>query len=261
MANNSRLLLANKVFDNGTLANATDAGAPARDETSPYLMENAMRAGRKTLWQTSSTVASPMMFDVDLGAARAVDCAVVCGFRADSAIGASCDVQYSTTYYPAATAWTTADSITLTGAPRDAGKVFAGGSVTKRYWRFSFTFAGATSFSLSSLWLGVLTDLGGLHSPDAVTTPFRNRLEQGQQDGSFVLNDLGDKGHDFTLPFNVANATLRTTLAGLSDKSGSFVYIDPDDYFYEVIVRQGRVNQRRTHATIFGSDVELARLP
>lgn len=257
MANNSRFILLNKVFQYGTLLNATAVGAPARDETSPYLMENAMRAGRKTVWQQASGGA--MQFDVDLGSAKAVDCAAVCGFRADSATVVSCDIQYSTTYYPAAVVWTTADSVALTNNPRDAGKVFAGGSVTKRYWRFNF---GATgTFSLSSLWLGVLTDLGGLHSPDAVTTPFRNRLEQGQQDGSFILNDLGDKGHDFTLPFNVTNATLRTTLAGLSDYSGSLVYIDPDDYFYEVIVRQGRVSQRRSHSTIFGTDIEMARLP
>lgn len=260
MANNSRFILINKVFDNGSLLNGTGGGSiPARDETSPYLMENAMRAGRKTKWQTSSGVSSPMTFDIDLGAARAVDCAAVCGFRADSSVAVTCDVQYSTTYYPTATTWTTADSVPLTNNPRDAGKAFSGGSLTKRYWRFNFSCTGP--FSLSSLWLGVLTDLGGLHSPDAVTTPFRNRLEQGQQDGSFILNDLGDKGHDFTLPFNVTNATLRTTLAGLSDHSGSLVYIDPDEYFYEVILRQGRVSQRRSHSTIFGTDIEMARLP
>lgn len=257
MANNSRFILTNKAAT-GALVNATGAGSPARDETSPYLMENAMRAGRKTLWQSSAAVASPMNFDVDLGSAKAVDCAAVLGLRCTAGM-ASCDVQYSTTYYPAAVVWTTADSISISGTPRDAGKVFAGGSVTKRYWRFSLT--GFGQFSLSGLWLGALTDLGGLHSPDAVTTPFRNRLEQQQQDGSFVINDLGDKGHDFTLPFNVANATLRTTMQTLADQSGSFVYIDPDDSFFEVIARQGRINTRRSHATIFGLDVELARLP
>ena len=257
MASNSRLLLTNRVFANGTLGNATGAGSPARDETSPYTMENAMRAGRKTLWQQASGAA--MQFDVDLGAARAVDTAAICGFRASSSVVVSCDVQYSTTYYPAAVIWTTADSIALTNNPRDAGKVFSGGSVTKRYWRFNFSCTG--TFSLASLWLGSLVDLGGLHSPDAITTPFRNRLEQQQQDGSFILNDLGDKGQDFTLPFNVANSTLKTTLQGLSDYSGSFVYIDPDDGFYEVIARGGRVNTRRTHSTIFGLDAEFARLP
>lgn len=258
MANNSRLILQNKVTAYGTLANATAVGAPARDETSPYLMENAMRAGRKTLWQTSAGVGSPMNFDVDLGSAKAVDCAAVLGLRSTAGM-ASCDIQYSTTYYPAAVAWTTADSITLTGTPRDAGKVFAGGSVTKRYWRF--VLQGFGQFSLSGLWLGALTDLGGLHSPDAVTTPFRNRLEQQQQDGSFVINDLGDKGQDFTLPFNVADSTLRTTMQTLSDQTGSFVYIDPNDSFFEVIARSGRVDTRRTHSTIYGLNVELARLP
>jgi hypothetical protein len=258
MASNSRFLLVNKVFANGSLLNGTGGGAPAVDETSPYTMTNAMRAGRKTLWQTSAAVASPVAFDIDLGAARAVDCAVVCGIRSEAGL-ASCDVQWATTYYPGA--WTTADSISVVGDPRDAGAVFDGGSVTKRYWRFSFTFTGTGPFSVASLWLGSLVDLGGMHSPDAITTPFRNRLEQQQQDGSFIINDLGDKGHDFTLPFNVANSTLKTTLQGLSDYSGSFVYIDPDEGFFEVIARGGRVNTRRSHSTIFGLDAEFARLP
>ena len=257
MANNSRLILTNKAAT-GTLANATAAGAPARDETSPYLMENAMRAGRKTLWQTSAGVGSPMIFDIDLGSAQAIDCAAILGFRSLAAFTPAY-VQYSTTYYPAAVVWTTAAIIPMTGTERDIGLVFTGGSVSKRYWRFNIF--GAGQFSLSGLWLGALADLGGLHSPDAVTTPFRNRIEQQQQDGSFILNDLGDKGHDFTLPFNVADATLKATLQSLVDQSGSFVYIDPDDGFYEVIARQGRVNTRRSHATIFGLDVELARLP
>jgi hypothetical protein len=260
MATNSRLILANKVFSNGAVVNATAVGAHPRDEASPYLMENAMRAGRKTLWQTSAAVGSPVAFDIDLGIARSVDCAAVCGLRTDSAQSMfSCDIQWATSYYPGA--WTTADSISLSGDPRDAGAVFDGGSVSKRYWRFSFLSLGTGAFSVSSIWLGSLVDLGGMHSPDAITTPFRNRLEQQQQDGSFILNDLGDKGHDFTLPFNVANASLRTTLASLSDYSGSFVYIDPDDVFYEVIARGGRVNTRRSHSTIFGLEADFARLP
>lgn len=256
---NSRFIIANKVFDFGSLLNGTGGGSiPARDETSPYLMENALIAGRRTLWQSSSGVASPFTVDVDLGGSKSVNVAAVCGLRSDAGM-ASCDVQYSSAYYPSAVTWTTADSITLINTPRDAGKVFSGGSTSARYWRFSFTGFGA--FSLASLWLGVYTDLGGMHSPDAETTPFLNRLESQQSDGSFVVNVLGDKGHDFTLPFNTADSTLKTTLQSLSDVEGSVVYIDPDDAFYEVIVRGARVNTKRSFSSIYGVGVELARLP
>ena len=256
---NSRLILANKVFDNGTILNGTGGGTPALEETAPYVMTNAMTAGRRTKWQTSAAPASPLTFDVDLGAARAVGCAAVCGLRSDSGvIMGSCDVQWGAS---ATGAWTTLDSVAITGSPRDAGVVFTGGSVTKRYWRFNFTFAGTGGFSLSSLWLGALTDLGGMHSPDAETSPFQNRAESQVSDGSYLINTLGDKGHDFTLPFNVASASLRTTMQAISDLSGSFVYIDPDGNFYEVIARGGRVTTRRSHATIYALGVELARLP
>lgn len=255
---NSRLIITNKVVVYGTVKNGAGGGAPVVDETSPYVIGNAIIPGRRTLWQTSSGVASPFTLDIDLGAARAVDCAAVCGLRSTAGMG-SCDVQYATTYYPAAVVWTTADSITLTGTPRDAGKVFAGGSVSARYWRFSFT--GFGQFSLSSVWLGAYTDLGGLHSPGAETTPFLNRLESQQSDGTFLLNVLGDKGHDFTLPFNTVTSTLKTTMQSLSDVEGSIVYIDPDDHFYEVIVRGAKVGTQRTHSGIYSVGVELARLP
>jgi len=256
---NSRFIIVNKVFTLASLLNGTGGGSiPARDETSPYLMENAMTAGRRTKWQTSSGVASPFTFDVDMGSATSINCAAVCGIRCDAGMG-SCDIQYSTTYYPTATTWTTADSISLISTPRDGGVVFAGGAVSKRYWRFNITSFG--QFSLSSLWLGSYTDLGGMHSPDAETTPFGNRAESQHTDGSFLVNVLGEKGHDFTLPFNATDSTLKTTLQSLSDVEGSVVYIDPDDNFYEVIVRGARVPTKRSHSSIYGVNVELARLP
>lgn len=255
---NSRFIIINRAFS-ATLLNGTGGGSiPARDETSPYLMENALIAGRRTIWQSSSGVASPFTFDIDLGASRSINVAAICGLRSDAAISA-CAVQYSSTYYPTATTWTTADTITLTGNPRDAGKVFSGGSASARYWRFSITGTGA--FSLASFWIGSYTDLGVLHSPDAETTPFLNRLESQQSDGSFIINVLGDKGHDFTLPFNTVDSTLKTTLQSLSDVEGSVVYIDPDDAFYEVIVRGARVNTKRSFSSIYGVGIELARLP
>ncbi len=256
---NSRFIITNKAFTLADLLNGTGGGSiPARDETSPYLMENALTPGRRTLWQSSSGVASPFTLDLDMGASTAVNCAAICGLRSDAGM-ASCDVQYATTYYPTATTWTTADSVTLTGTPRDAGKVFSGGSVSARYWRLSFSGFGA--FSLSSVWLGVYTDLGVLHSPDAETTPFMVRMESQHSDGSYLVNVLGDKGHDFTLPITAHNSTLKTTMQSLSDVTGSVVYIDPDDNFYEVIIRGARVQTRRTHSSIFGTNVEMARLP
>lgn len=256
---NSRFILANKVFQSATLLNGTGGGSiPARSETSPYLMENALVAGRRTVWQTAASPGSPFTLDLDLASAKSVNCAVLCGMRSESGMS-SCDVQYASTYYPTATTWTTVDSISLTGTPRDAGVVFAGGSVSARYWRLSITNFG--QFSLSSVWLGVYTDLGAAHSPDAETTPFTVRMESQHSDGSYLVNVLGDKGHDFTLPFNTIDSTLKGTIQTLSDLSGSLIYIDPDDSFFEVIVRGARVQTRRTHSSIFGTNVEMARLP
>ena len=76
MANNTLIGLTNQVAT-GTLKNGTGGGAPAREEASPYLMENAKNSDRSTVWMTSASPAVPTYFDIDLGSNKtitATDC-------------------------------------------------------------------------------------------------------------------------------------------------------------------------------------------
>ena len=251
---NTRLVLTNRAIG-ATLKNGTGGGAPALDEVSPYTMAKALTADRWMPWQATPG-ASPIQFDIDLGSALAVTCAGVHGFRSSAfAMGASTvNVMYATAY-PGGP-WTSAETFSMISGPRDSGKTFA--SQSKRYWRFEIDHGGS-SFTIGKFLLGVITDLGAIHSPGGEQTPFRNRLESAMPSGVIVANDLGDPGMDFTLPFGLVTAAKRTTLQGMHLATGSFSLFDADDGLYEVILRNGRVPTRRVY--LFDVDAELTRLP
>ena len=255
---NTRFVLTNYV-DSGTILNGTGGSAPAVDETSPFTMDRTQNGDRYSLWKTGSG-ASPFLYDIDLGAARAIDVAALLGF---STVPAGdliiLTVSYATSYYPGA--WTTFSG-TTGAATRDMGLVISA-PVTARYWRFSIATGSASAITVGRILLGKTTsyDLGGVHSPGGISTPFQNRIEQQMEDGTFNLNVLGFPGHDFTFPFNKVLAATRTSMRAIAAATGSVVLVDAEDQVYEVIITGGRANGSRDSSNMFNVSLEAKRLP
>lgn len=258
---NTKIGILNRA-DTATLKNGTGGGAPALDETSPYLMSNVTVADRYTIWKTANPPSgSPVTLDLDFGSNRVVTAIGLLGYRPVGALGATSvaiSSAASAAGYPPA-GWTAQATINgISGNPRDIGAVIA--SVNHRYWRFEFTNVGA--FSLGRVWLGDTTDLGAIHSPGGLYAPFRNRLETPLPGGAVVLTDLGDPGADFTLPWESIELALRNTLiTNLHSLPGPVLLIDADANFFEVYARGGRVTTVRKYTSLFDANIELARLP
>jgi hypothetical protein len=263
---NTRLAFTNFV-DSATILNGTGGGAPALDQTSPYTMAKVIVTDRYDPWVTANPPSgSPLPLDLDLATNRSVTTAAVLGYRpgvAGTSPVSSVEVLSSTAAngYPpvAGSSWTTRGVISLSGGVwRDAGTTF--NSSSGRYWRFDFTNVGA-QWSVGRVWLGINSDLGAMHSPGGIYSPFRNRLETPQPGGAVVLSDLGDPGLDITLPWNTINSTLKNTLLSMSQRSGSFLFLDGDDNFFEVFAVNGRVSTSRQYTSVFNADVQLKAMP
>jgi hypothetical protein len=255
MANNTLIGLTNHLAT-ATIKNG-GGGAPAREEMTPYLMDNAQNSDRSTLWSTSGAPPAPTYFDFDLVSSKTVTAAAVLGFRLASGSSLNTIKVYSGAAYPPGTLQATIN-VAASLDTRDMGAIIA--SVSARYWRFEFTLPTG-GFSVGRLWLGNPTDLGLYHSPGALFSPYQNRLETPQPNGSIVISPLGDPGMDIVLPFDYATTALKTTLIALASQSGSFVLVDPDANFYEVILKQGRVPVTRRFNAVYSTALEMQRLP
>lgn len=243
-----------------TIKNGTGGGAPARDERTGYLMDNALYRDRYTAWGTAATPASPLYFDVDLGSDKSVACAAVLGLRAATGVPATCVVKSATAaagYAPGP--WTTRATLTLgSTTERDAGAVFA--ATSARYWRFEFTTV-STAFYLGRLWLGASDDLGMLYSKGSSETPIVFGVSDVLPGGIPVDAYIGDEGRMWSLRFEtVLAATRNSWLTALRTKQ-SFVLFDDADACFEVRLPQRSVPTDRTAYNVYTVNVELTRLP
>lgn len=247
--------------ESGTVKNGSGGGAPARDESGLFTMERAFNSDRRSLWKSSSG-AGTITFDLDLGAARGVRGVAALGLTSlPSADSGTFDVYYANTYFPGA--WSSFGSAAWASGDRDVGVSLPAG-VSRRYWRVVFTGTGTlTNVSLGRLYLGTYAsyDLGGIHSPDGISSPFQNRIEQQMQDGSFNINTLGFPGRDFSFPFNQVTTTVRDQLMAIAAAAGTVVLVDAEDKFYECLVTGGRCGNARRTDTMFNVVLECRRLP
>lgn len=257
---NSRFVLTNYA-ESATVKNGSGGSAPNRDETSPFVMERALNADRRSLWK-SGLGTGLINVDLDLGAARSISYAGLHGLTTlPSDSSGLLSIYYATSYYPGS--WSTFGSTVWASGDRDCGVVTTA-NTSARYWRFAITLGSpATDLSLGRLVLGnALTyDLGGIHSPGGESSPFQNRIEQALQDGSINLNTLGFPGRDFTLPFHQATSTTRNLMKAIAAWPGSVIFIDAEGAAYEVIVNGGRLNRQLTAANLYSLLLEMRRLP
>lgn len=254
---NTRFSLTNLV-ETGTIKNGSGGGAPVTNESGAFTMTRAQNSDRRSLWKTSAG-ASPILFDIDLGSAQSVMVGAVLGLNTlPSNDGGVLTVQYANAYYPGA--WTTLGTAAWASGDRDVGVLAAAQSY--RYWRFSIAPTSMLDISAGRLWLGTLAtyDLGGIHSPGGISSPFQNRLEQPMQDGSFNLNALGYPGRDFALPFNKVPLATRDQLLAIAAASGTVLLADAEDDVYECVVTGGRANVARGN-NLYDVALELKRCP
>jgi len=264
---NTRICTTNRAIG-ATILNGTGGSAPPLDEVSPYTMAQALTADRYTPWMATNPFGSgsPFSFDLDLGANRTIDAAAFLGYRPATTAGNSV---LTVTVYSATSAvgyppvsggsWTSRGTISVSGAAwRDIGSAIT--SSNSRYFRFEML-NGGVGWSLGKLFLGQLTDLGAIHSPGGLFSPFRNRLETPQPGGAIVLQDLGDPSADFTLPFRTIQTSLRDTLANLQGQASTFLLVDAEDRFFEVFIVNGRVAVTRQYTSIFDVDMQLKAMP
>lgn len=238
----------------------------ARDEVSPYLMENAMKHDRLLEWQQAS--GNTMSVDFDLAANRNVALAALLGHRPIGTTGlgiSSCVVKYATaaTGYPPASggSWTNATSLTPF-SDRDSGALF--NQVSARYWRFDLD-GVFDAFTLSRFLLNTVNvDLGILGSPgvrEERFSPVRTSRTAGQNP---FQTFLGDDRTITTLGLNRVPGSLRTSLELIRRQRQSVVMIDKLDTFSEQIIPDAAIRVVRVWEldadTVYDLEVTLEQL-
>lgn len=219
------------------LKNGTGGGAPALDQLAAFPMTAALFQDRYTKWSTSAVPASPLDFDLDLGADKVIDAMGILNLR----YAGTTDINTVTLKYASAASgyapgpWTTFGTITLADPPltkRDY-VVAPGSPVTARYLRFESAFGTLGQFTLGKLVAGPMIDLGHNYSPGAAWRVQRVRLPVASPTAQDLIFDLSDKFWTLDCEFrNVAQAT-RDALVALTDVTGTFILLDADDNAYE----------------------------
>lgn len=247
------------------LKNGTGGGAPALIETAPYAMANLKNASRYTIWKSSSlTAATQYNVDFNLGSAQSISAAAALGYRLASGENISAiDVYYQTGVYAPAGTWNYLGTIVALGAAslggRDSGVEF--GAVSASSVRFTITVgASNTVFSLGNFFVGLSTDLGGIHSPEGSFQPFGNRLETTLPSGATVLTGLGDDGATWRIPWSFVQSAMRATYLSVQALSGGLVLIDAEGNFFQVFLVNRAVTQTRPANALYGLDAEFKRL-
>lgn len=257
----ARFILAN-LAETATVKNGSGGGAPARDETTPYTMENALNADRLTPWLSAASPAATLNFDIDLGSSKSISGAALLGFRPKgaSAVG-NANIQSGSGTYPGSMSWTTRVPTNFSSNQRDVGSYF--NAVSARYWRVALSCTG--QFSLGRIVLGVAVDLGFASGPGAVETRFQNRIEQPLPNGVILTYGTGDPGAELTVPVETAGQADKDTFDAIAAAAGSVVYFGPDGDVQECVVAGARADAVRTlylpADSRYSLNLRLLRLP
>jgi len=222
------------------LKNGTGGGAPARDEITPYVMENAMNLDRFTVWKQASGAALNVDFDITGAASnKDVTFAAALGHRPTTSTGSgitSIAVQWANNAagYPPG-AWNAFDSFSMSGAARNGGIVAA--LVAARYVRFVLTVSDA--FTLGRFYVGqVDDDLSTIFGPGSSRSVVNPRSESVSVGGIPINNWFGDPVYEFNYNFPIMLAAQAAKLETLARARQTVVYIDNFSVVREVLVRR-----------------------
>ena len=229
---------------------------PVRSEVTPFVMERALNADRRSLWRagaTNDTIGfTCYQLDIDLGSAKDVNFAAVLGLSCPAGAIVGAGVAYLDSY---PSTYTQQGGMDFNG--RDGHMVIP--TFTKRYWALAIE--ATASPALGRFVLGSLIDLGVAPNPGSQSTPLQNRREQVGEDLSVTINEIGSPGHDFKLLFDPCTAAVRAMLDTVAAARGSVVYIDPEDRCFEVFVRGGRPETSSVNSSMSSVVLEMSRLP
>lgn len=239
---------------NGTGGSPTP---PARSEVSPFVMERALNADRRSLWKCGAQNAigtTGWQKDLDLGSAKLVQAAAVHGISCPGGAITSVWIGYiDDSVYPSSN-YVPVQALAANG--RDYGVVLTN-ALTKRWW---FLLVDATAAPLiGRVVLGALTDVGA-PNPGAEASPVQNRIEQVGADGSLTLNTLGPPGQDIVLSFDPCLNATRDALHAVCAHPGTLSYFGSDGKCLEVFARRGRPATAGVNSRMSSVALELARV-
>lgn len=219
-----------------TLRNGTGGGAPALDEVSPWLTANVQNGDRGLPWQGTATG----NVDMTLASASSLALFAVLGARGapSSAVGvASVEVFTQTGAYVPGGTWTSRGTVTLGSGVRDGGFIV---SPVASVGSVRYTVTATTAFTIGRLWAGAVdVDLLVVSSPGYQRTRVIPQLRSIMGGGTPHLTTAGDVRWLYMLPYQDIGATLNTKLLAIGSRGGSFVFVDRDGAFYEVVTADG----------------------
>lgn len=240
MMGTARFILANHCLT-ASVRNGGGGGLPAREETSPHVMDRAFTADRLTPWVSAGTPTTPFEFWIDLGSSQSVTGVALLGHR-PSLPGAVTNVVVASMASSAVPGTpTTRATLSFAADERDKGAAFS--AIGAQYWKISFTNSG--QWSLGRIVLGSVIDLGFAGAPGGDMSTFQNRAETQLPNGAFVIERRGDPGASFSVLLNVGSENDLANLRSIAAWSGTVVYIDPDGNVYECIVPGGQLEATR----------------
>ena len=250
---NTRFLITN-YLKTAILKNGT-GGAPARDEVSPYVIEQAVNSDRFSVWRASS---AGCRVDFDLtGAASNVSTQVgaVLGIKGGlSSVAFSLDPTGS---YPPP--YTVVSTPTVNGA-RNVISI-AGSPINARFASFLFATSGS-AFEVGRLVVGQIdSDIGIISSPGYDKTTQVPAQEYRTFAGVPVTNYGIGPYKTFSIPFGSITATTNAKLDALATLKQSVILIDHNDVAYECRVMQYNFVQIVAAVPLFNGVLELVELP
>lgn len=217
--------------------------APSRLEDAQYPMDYLLLRDRYTPWSKGAGAAAPFNLQVDLGQNVAVSLIGLHGLRYGTGITNPSSVvvgwrSAAQGYSP--TSYTTAATIAISSASRDAQAVPGLGAVA-RYWQFAFnTLAALQAFSLGGIYLGPIPyDLGVISAPgllDMNAYPVsRSRTGAGHPH----VTDVGDPRRLVSMPFVNINDALRAkvdAVFGPGTSRDPAYWLDQNDVLRQVVL-------------------------
>lgn len=255
---NSLMVATTNLIATATLKNGTGGGAPAREDDSIHVMENAMTADRHLLWSTSATPTSPLNVDFTWGSNRTIEVLAALNLIAAPGALSSIAVSSQTGAYTPGGSWTSIGSVSTLSSPLDPLILPSPASSSVRSLRFIFT--GTGQFAIGRLWAGQLADLGVYPDPPFTESPARA--------GDRVFGPLGQMfGVDYGITRNDADMRLGrlapatvATLRGLADSAASFLFLNHRGAMMEARILPGDLTINETFTDLYDASVKLTQM-
>lgn len=226
--------------------NGVGLNAPAAWQDAAYPMTNVLLNDRMLFWATGA-LPSPAKFDLKFTATQSLNAIGVHGLRMESGAMTSIEAFKQTGSYNGTGTWTSLGLLAASNAgKRDWGLTFASTSVDSI--RLVYTATGR--FHHGKVFAGATWNLGSyrVSDPGNETSPQRNAVVYTVPAGSVFTYNLGDTGRKFSLSFSHLSASDSHLVEALADLVQSWILVDHEDRFWDVLLADKQVAQQMTSA-------------